>query len=364
MQRGQLDQAGRVLSDVAEDSEYFAAAQRMEVWRRIDAGESDSGVALAQALSGGGDLRSLRTLADVYRTLERYGEAEPLYSQLLETSAEDWRLSFARAIARERLGRIEEAEADLQRALGLSPDQPDVLNYLGYLWVDWGVRLQEGLAMIERAALLKPDSGAIVDSLGWAHYRLGAYDRALDYLERAVLLAPADPTLNDHLGDLYWRLQRRVEARFQWRRALSLAPENAAEIERKLREGLPEAAAEGIDPQASAWWRAFDDPVLDRLIDMAAQRNLDLRLAQARIREARALARGRARRPRQRALRGAHERHRRRRVRLDRSGAAGGNLRPGHGRRPKRTRVRYGNAERARVRARLRLICVFFGTET
>ena len=149
----------------------------------------------------------------------------------------------ARAAARERLGRWPEAEADLQRALVLSPEQPDILNYLGYSWIDRGVRLQEGLAMIQRAVALRPASGAVIDSLGWAYFRLGDYAQALEHIERAVELQPADATLNDHLGDVYWRLGRRIEARFQWRRALSLAPDAPASIEAKMAAGLPDEPA-------------------------------------------------------------------------------------------------------------------------
>lgn len=112
------------------------------------------------------------------------------------------------------------------------------MNYLGYMWVDRGERLAEGLALIERAAALRPNSGAIIDSLGWAYYRAGDYERALEQIERAIVLEPADATLNDHLGDVYWRLGRRTEARFQWRRALGLNPDNPAAIQSKLDNGL------------------------------------------------------------------------------------------------------------------------------
>jgi Flp pilus assembly protein TadD len=205
---------------------------------------TDEAVAIARAYADdGGGPRALRALADLYRSMERYGEAEPIYSELIDSSGDDgdWRLYFARATTRERQGRWSEAEADLQRALELAPDQPDVLNYLGYTWVDRGERLQEGLAMIERAVEARPSSGAIIDSLGWAHFRLGDFETALNLLERAVALSPADPVLNDHLGDAYWRVGRRTEARFQWRRALSLDPAEAERtlIEVKLEDGLP-----------------------------------------------------------------------------------------------------------------------------
>jgi Flp pilus assembly protein TadD len=208
----------------------------------MDSGREEEALALAQANAASGDARSLRTLADMYRNLGRHGDGEQIYSALIAQSVDDWRLYFARGAARERLGRWPEAESDLQRALELSPEQADVMNYLGYSWIDRGERLQEGLALIERAVALKPDSSAIIDSLGWAHYRLGDYALALDLIERAVELQPGDATLNDHLGDVYWRLGRRIEARFQWRHALTLSPEDPDAIEAKLANGLPAEA--------------------------------------------------------------------------------------------------------------------------
>lgn len=231
--------ARRTLAQVDPNSPYIGSARIMESWVLLDTGDEAGALALATSNAADGDLRATRTLADMYRNLERYDQAEPLYSRLIEQMPTDWRLYFARGAARERLNRWSEAEADFQHALRLSPDQPDVLNYLGYSWVDRGERLQEGLALIERAAALRPLSGAIIDSLGWAHYRLGDYAQALDLLERAVELEPADPTLNDHLGDVYWRMGRRIEARFQWERALTFGPQDADSIRAKLEAGLP-----------------------------------------------------------------------------------------------------------------------------
>jgi tetratricopeptide (TPR) repeat protein len=240
---GHADLARAALAAVTPDSPYAGSARIMESWALLDADLPDAALALARLNAESGDVRAKRALADMYRNLDRFAEAEPIYAELLAARPEDWRLLFARAVARERLGRWPEAEADLQRALALSPEQPDVLNYLGYSWIDRGVRLQEGLAMIQRAVALRPTSGAVIDSLGWAYYRLGDYAQALEYLERAVELSPADATLNDHLGDVYWRLGRRIEARFQWRRALSLAPDAPALIEAKMAAGLPDEPA-------------------------------------------------------------------------------------------------------------------------
>lgn len=205
-----------------------------------DSGDEDGAIALARAVADeSGDVRSRRTLADMYRNASRFAEAEPIYSEIIAAQPNDWRPYFSRGASRERLGRWPEAEADFQRALELSPEQPDVLNYLGYSWVDRGEHLQEGLAMIRRAAEIRPMSGAIIDSLGWAYFRLGDYSQAVDWLEAAVRLEPADATLNEHLGDAYWRMDRRIEARFQWQRALTFNPDNPDALRAKIENGLP-----------------------------------------------------------------------------------------------------------------------------
>ncbi|MEC8793454.1 MAG: tetratricopeptide repeat protein, partial [Pseudomonadota bacterium] len=135
------------------------------------------------------------------------------------------------------------AEADFLTALKLRPDQPYVMNYLGYSWTEQGRHLQRAKKMIRKAAELRPRDGYIIDSLGWIHYQQGAFKAAVTHLERAVELRPADPVINDHLGDAYWRAGRRQEARYQWRRVLLLAPspELRRALERKLTAGLPAA---------------------------------------------------------------------------------------------------------------------------
>ena len=238
---GHIDLARAALARIAPTSPYAAGARVMEAWVLMDAGQPDAALEIARTNAASGDLRAQRALADMYRNLNRYEEAEPIYSRMVEQYPNDWRLYFARGAARERLGRWPEAEADLQRALQLAPDQPDVLNYLGYSWIERGEHLDQAVTMIERAVELRPSSGAILDSLGWAHFRLGDYPLALQYLERAVELEPADATLNEHLGDAYWRLNRRIEARFQWQRALSLESDNRDALEGKIANGLPPA---------------------------------------------------------------------------------------------------------------------------
>jgi len=119
-----------------------------------------------------------------------------------------------------------------------------VLNYLGYSWVDRGMNLDEAFKMLRKAVELRPNDGYIVDSLGWAHYKLGRYEEALRDLEQAIELRPADPVINDHLGDVYWKTGRKLEAKFQWNHARDLKPEpeDLIKILKKIEYGLEEPA--------------------------------------------------------------------------------------------------------------------------
>lgn len=193
------------------------------------------------------DLAPLDALGNIMRARKRYDEAIVYYTRALKLIGKPekrhWTFYYSRGTCYERTKQWPKAEADLKKALELSPDQPLALNYLGYSWIDQGHNLSEGLKLIKRAVSLKPDDGYIVDSLGWAYYRLGRYKDAVGQLERAVELRPDDPVLNDHLGDALWRVGREREARFQWDQALSLSPEPAevVKIKKKLAEGLADA---------------------------------------------------------------------------------------------------------------------------
>ena len=190
------------------------------------------------------EIEPLVRLGSFLRVREDFAGAEQAYNRafqrLEEVKPNYWSLYYYRGISRERQKKWGEAEKDFLKALELNPDQPYVLNYLGYSWVDQGVNLDRAKAMIERAVEQRRDDGYIVDSMGWVLYRLGAYGEAVQHLERAVELRPLDPIISDHLGDAYWRVGRRQEARFQWRRALSLDPEKeeVGKIEAKIENGL------------------------------------------------------------------------------------------------------------------------------
>jgi tetratricopeptide (TPR) repeat protein len=190
------------------------------------------------------DLEAIMALGNVQRGRKQFAECADVYSKGVDTIAKpeksNWVIYYFRGICFERSQEWAKAETDLKRTLELYPDQPHVLNYLGYSWIDQGINLDDGMGMIKRAVEQRADDGYIVDSLGWAYYRLGNMDEAVKQLERAVELKPEDPTINDHLGDAYWRVGRVLEARFQWSHARDLKPEpeDLVKIEGKLKTGL------------------------------------------------------------------------------------------------------------------------------
>jgi tetratricopeptide (TPR) repeat protein len=166
---------------------------------------------------------------DIERGHEEFAKAIGSYDAAIarigaEVPARDWSILFDRGIAEERIGDWKQAEIDLRKTLSLKPNEPSVLNYLGYSMVDRNQRLPEALKLIKTAVDLRPTDGFIIDSLGWAYFRLGDFKNAQTTLERAVELEPADPEITNHLGDAYWQGGRRDEARLQWRMAIGLNP--------------------------------------------------------------------------------------------------------------------------------------------
>lgn len=241
---GDADAAREAYSHVQPGSTNYSAARAKMAWTYQLAGEKETALKLAaEAVAADpADRDAIITQADLLRANDRYAEAAEVLNRLIseDERAPDWRLLYMRGVALERSGRWPEAEKDLTQALAQQPDEPELLNYLGYTWIDRGERLQEALDMVRRASDANPRSGAMIDSLGWAYYRLGDYKTAVDKLERAVELEPADPEINNHLGDAYWRVGRRIEAQFQWRRVLTLEPNDIMrqDVDAKLKSGM------------------------------------------------------------------------------------------------------------------------------
>jgi tetratricopeptide (TPR) repeat protein len=192
------------------------------------------------------DQEAIMALGNILRARKVFNECATTYSKgianISNPEKPNWLIFYFRGICNERDKKWDAAEGDLKQALKLYPDQPHVLNYLGYSWIDQGVNLDEGMKMIRRAVEQRPDDGYIVDSLGWAYYRVGNFEEAVKHLERAVELKPEDPTINDHLGDAYWKTGRQLEAHFQWSHARDLKPEpeELVKIKQKLSSGLSE----------------------------------------------------------------------------------------------------------------------------
>jgi len=222
-----------------------ADVQRALNLEQLDEKNQAVAVLKSVSLNHKDEIEPLIALGNVYRARKAFKDAAETYSAAIAALGQPtpghWSLFYSRGIALERLKRWPEAEADFRKALELSPDQPLVLNYLGYSWVEQNTNLDEAFKMLRRAVEQQPTDGYIVDSLGWAYYRLGQYDKALQLMEKAVDLKAADPTINDHLGDVYWRLGREREARFQWNHARDLnpEPEDLPKILEKIEKGLP-----------------------------------------------------------------------------------------------------------------------------
>ncbi len=240
------DEAIVVLRAVPASSAWAADARMAEATilnHQERAGEALVAVQQALALSRRREI--LLQAGDFYRVNDRVDVSRKLYDEVIATDdahdVVDWRVLFARSSVRSEAGDWDGAEADLQAAITIEPDRPELLNFLGYAWINRGERVQEGLALIQRAADARPDQGYIIDSLGWAYFKLGQIDKAIEYLERAAELTPTDAEVIDHLGDAYWRAGRETEARFEWLAALDLKPDTVREtaLRAKLDKGLP-----------------------------------------------------------------------------------------------------------------------------
>ena len=244
---GRKDEAVELYLEVPPSSPFYVTAQVSAADLLDDIDRSDEAIRILRRLerNASTSARAASALGDVYRSRKEWLEAIEAYTRAIDRvgpdfSADDWPVFYARGIANERARRWPAAEADFLKALELKPEQPLVLNYLAYSWVERGERVDEALRMLQRAVDQRPDDGYIIDSLGWAYYRLGQYEKAVDVLEMAVQYSPYEATLNEHLGDAYWQVGRRREAEFLWRHALKLKPEDERIpiLQAKLKGGL------------------------------------------------------------------------------------------------------------------------------
>jgi tetratricopeptide (TPR) repeat protein len=239
--------ASETYTRVPQDDPAYAVAEigRAEALRRD--GNLDGAIEVLRTMSRTNpDMASIYvSLGDTLRQSDKIQEANDSYTMALDRYADDdpaqWFVHYVRAVTYHQLDQWDKAEADFRAALSFRPDQPRVLNYLGYSLVERGEKMDEALDMIERAVAAQPQNGAIVDSLGWVLFQMGQYEEAVGHLENAAALEAVDPVVNDHLGDAFWAVGRTVEAQFQWNRALSFAEDSsddAARIRRKLDIGL------------------------------------------------------------------------------------------------------------------------------
>ncbi len=228
---GRYEEADATFASVPESSPLHISALIRRAETLDLEGDREAAISRLQNIVTGnpGNQEAYGVLGDILRYDQQWEAAAEAYSGIIDQldppRPRDWRFYYVRGISYERADMWDLAEADFLEALELNPGHPDVLNYLGYTWVDRGEHLDEALDMIERAVDLSPRNGYIVDSLGWAFYKLGRIDEAVETLETAVSLLPGDPEVNDHLGDVYWAAGRQREAMFQWRIAIDVDEE-------------------------------------------------------------------------------------------------------------------------------------------
>jgi tetratricopeptide (TPR) repeat protein len=250
----QSDKAIDYFGRIPADSAYSRDAQMQLAINLAILKRNDEAIQHLNGLleSNPQDMRTYLAIGSIYSQDKNYQKAADTYDRavaaLKEPKRDDWSIFYQRGIAYERLKEWDKAEPNFLKALDLYPNQPQVLNYLGYSWIDMNIKLEQGLDLIKKAVEARPQDGYIVDSLGWAYYRLGRYDEAVAQLEQAVKLRAEDATINDHLGDAYWRAGRKLEATFQWAHARDSKPEpeDLVKIEEKLKNGLPDDKDPGV----------------------------------------------------------------------------------------------------------------------
>jgi tetratricopeptide (TPR) repeat protein len=259
----QYDRANEVFARVPKNSPIRASAditmgQNLEMLGRSAEAEGHLSRLMKERPD---DVEVVIALGNVQRSRKQFAEAAETYSKAIELigtpDRSHWILFFYRGTSYERANQWAKGEADLKKAMELVPDtlpqgKAQVLNYLAYSWVDQSINIDDAFKMLTRAVELAPRDGMIIDSLGWAYYRMGRYDDAVRELEKAVELKAGDPVINDHLGDAYWKIGRQLEAKFQWNHAKDSNPEHEdlVKILQKIDNGMdePKPAIEGEKP--------------------------------------------------------------------------------------------------------------------
>ncbi len=239
---GRTREAIQALSNVSPESRSYNLVQKIIAELMVDSGEIRPALNILEKMAAEQkDLYLYVQIGGIYAKNGMYADALSAYNKSLKLTsnlnpADFWHIYFARGRIYDAMGKWPSAEKDLLKALEFQPEQPFLLNYIGYSWADRGLNLEKALGLIEKAVDLEPNDGAIQDSLGWVYFRLGHFDKATIHLEKAAALMPYDPVVNDHLGDAYWEVGRRAEAEFQWKRALSNAdaPDLVTQLEEKL----------------------------------------------------------------------------------------------------------------------------------
>lgn len=258
-QQTDAEEAIALYGQILPDSPMKRVAEMQRGLNLADIDRKDEAIAQLTKLLADDpdDMRAYLALGGVYSSKEDFRNAADVYDRAVArikvAAGADWNIYYQRGIAYERLKEWPKAEPNFKRALELYPNQPQVMNYLGYSWVDKNMNLDEAMDLIRKAVDLRPGDGYIVDSLGWAYYKLGKFDEAVEQLEKAVSLKPEDPVLNDHLGDAYWRAGRKLEATFQWAHARDMKPDAdvLAGVQKKLAEGLPPLDSKAADEKPS-----------------------------------------------------------------------------------------------------------------
>lgn len=246
----QMNEAAKAITvydSIHKQSPLYSKGQLRKAFNLDRLGKSEQALRMLEAMTRLTPARydAWLTRGDILRSRSRFVEAASAYTEAINrlkpVENHHWPIFYVRGIAYERAGRWPKAEADLKRALELEPEQPDVLNYLGYSWLVSGKNIPQARKMIENAVEARPQDAQIIDSMGLALYILGDFSGALEYMERAIELLPADPTINDHLGDVYYRLNRLNEAHFQWERALVFEEDGKLKtaIKAKMENGMP-----------------------------------------------------------------------------------------------------------------------------